>query len=55
MKNKEFIIGSIIIVLLYIVITISQVVIVAKTFEEQKEMIQQELKNSPCATESIQN
>ena len=55
MKNKEFIIGTIVIVLLYIVITISQVLFVCKSLKVEQEEIRQEIENSSYVTESIQD
>lgn len=55
MKNKEFIVGTIVIVLLYIVITISQVLVVCKSLKVEQKEIRQELENSSHVTESIQN
>ena len=55
MKNKEFIVGTIVIVLLYIVITISQVLFVCKSLKVEQEVIQQELENSSHVTESLQD
>lgn len=50
--TKDLIIMVIAMVVMYICITVSQIVIVAKTFEDQQEAIQQELNNIKH-TESI--
>lgn len=55
MKTKEFIVGAIVIVLLYIVITISQVLVVCKNLKVEQEVIQQEIENSSHITESLQD
>lgn len=54
MKNKEFIVWTIVIISLYIVITIFQVMVVCKKIEKEQEAIQQKIENSPSVTESIQ-
>ena len=41
--------------LIYIVITISQVLFVCKSLKVEQEVIQQELENSSHVTESLQN